>query len=94
MSTSRPAQNIDQFGYLLPLLVSIAGDDGMLDTMRDVFAQNFLFDAPQGSANRRDLRDDIDAIAVFLNHPREAADLPLDAAQALQCRRFCRLDHP
>src|SRR5262245_137631 len=55
----------------------------MLDAMRDMIAQNFLLDAAQRRAHRGDLRDDVDAVAVLVDHLRQAADLALDPAQAL-----------
>ena len=51
---------------------------------RDVVAQHLLLDAPQRRADGGDLRDDVDAVAVLLDHAGEAAHLALDAAQALQ----------
>src|SRR5262245_59976116 len=54
----------------------------MLDAMGDVVLQHLLLDPPQRGANRRDLRDDVDAVAVPVDHFREAADLALDPAQA------------
>src|SRR5882724_13069372 len=50
--------------------------------MRDVIAQDFFLDPPQRRAHRRNLRDDVDAVALFLDHLRYAADLALDPAQA------------
>ena len=35
---------------------------------------------------RRDLREDVDAVLVFFDHPLQPADLALDAAQPLQIR--------
>lgn len=55
----------------------------MLDAMGDVVAQHLLLDPAQRGPHRRDLRDDVDAVAVVLDHPGEAAHLALDPAQAL-----------
>ena len=52
-----------------------------VDAMRDVVAQDFLLDAAQRRAHRADLRDDVDAVAVVLDHAREAAHLALDAVE-------------
>ncbi len=60
----------------------------MFDTVRDMIAQHFLFDPTQRSAHGRDLRNDVDAIAVVLDHAREAADLTFDAAEPLQRGRL------
>ena len=46
--------------------------------MRDVVAEDFLLGATQRRPDRRDLRDHVDAIAVFLDHAGESADLAFD----------------
>ena len=58
----------------------------MLDAMRDVVAQDLLLDAAQGGAHRRDLRDNVDAVAILVDHLREAADLTFDPAQPFLAR--------
>lgn len=78
---ARPRDNIHKFGNLLTLLTLVAGGDGAVDAMADMVAQNFLLDPAQGGANRRDLRDDVDTIAILLHHAGQAADLPLDAVK-------------
>src|SRR3981189_2998567 len=50
--------------------------------MRHVISEHFFLDAPERGAHGRDLRDDIDAIAVLVDHLGQAADLALDPAQA------------
>lgn len=40
--------------------------------------------AVQGLAGRRELRDDVLAVAAFLDHPGDTAQLPFDATQSLQ----------
>src|SRR5947209_6058290 len=39
-------------------------------------------DALQGARRRADLGQYVDAVRVFVDHPLQAADLPLDAAQS------------
>src|SRR5580693_5736398 len=56
--------------------------------MGDMIAQDFLLGAPQRRAHGRDLRDDVDAIAVVLDHAAEAADLALDAFEPLESGRL------
>ena len=65
----------------------------MGDAMRDMLAQNFLLDAAKRRAHRADLRDDVDAIAVVIDHARKPAHLTLDAAQPLHRRRLAVLLH-
>jgi hypothetical protein len=78
------AQDFHELGHLLLLLGFAPAGDGMADTMVDVIAQDLLLDASQGCANGGNLRDDVDAVAVFLDHASKAADLTLDAIEALQ----------
>jgi hypothetical protein len=80
----RPADDIHQLGDFATLLRAITGGNGILDTMRDVIAQDFLFGAAQRRANGSDLRDDIDAVAILFNHAGEATDLPLDSLKPLE----------
>jgi len=61
----------------------------MFDTVRHVISENFLLDASQGCSNGGDLRDDVDAVAVFLDHSGQATDLAFNAVEAL---RACSLD--
>ncbi len=65
----------------------------MLDAMRDVIAQDLLFDTTQRRAGRCDLRHDVDAIAIILDHAREPANLALDPFQPFQARRLDFLAH-
>jgi hypothetical protein len=76
--------DVHQLGDLAPLRGLVAGSDRILDAVRDMIAQDFLFGPPQGGAHGRDLGDDIDAVAVVLDHAGEAADLPLDPLQPLE----------
>jgi Cu+-exporting ATPase len=54
--------------------------------MGDVISQHFFLDAPERGAHRGNLRDDVDAVAVLIDHPGQAADLPLDPVEALLAR--------
>ena len=63
------------------LIGLVAARDRVLDAMGDVILQHLLLDPAQRGAHRRDLRDDVDAVAVLLDHLRQAADLALDPAQ-------------
>jgi len=72
-----------QFCNLGPLVGLVAAGNGMLDTMRHMVFQDFFLDAAERGANRGDLRDDVNAVAVLINHLGEATNLPLDSAEAL-----------
>ena len=45
--------------------------------------QHFFFDASQRGTNCRDLRYDIDAIAIFIHHLGKTADLAFDSVKSL-----------
>src|SRR5689334_5370911 len=51
--------------------------------MRHVVPQDLLLKPAQGGAHGRDLGDDVDAIAIVLDHFRQPANLTLDPAQPL-----------
>src|SRR5258708_492182 len=76
------AEHVHELGHLLPLLLGVAALDGVFDTMRDVVLQHLFLDPLQSRAHGLDLGDDVDAVAVVLDHADETAHLPLDAAQA------------
>src|SRR5690348_13608980 len=92
-SPPRPAHDVDEFGHLAPLVGLVAGRDGVLDAMRDVLAQDLLLDAAQRRAHGADLRDDVDAVAIVLDHARKPAHLALDAAQPLEIGALAVLLH-
>lgn len=71
----------------------IAGIDGMLDAMRDMVAQNLFLHAAECRPDGRDLCDDIDTVAVFLDHTGEATHLTLDAVQAFETGSLYGLLH-
>src|SRR5262249_59538276 len=52
--------------------------------MGDVVAQDPLREPAQRGAHRRHLRHDVDAVAVVLDHARQAAHLALDPAETLE----------
>jgi hypothetical protein len=80
--TLRARQDVHQLGHLAPLLLRVTAGDGVLDAMGDVILQYGFLNPAQGGARGIDLRQDIDAIAVFLHHSGYAAHLPFDPAKA------------
>src|SRR5262249_37743226 len=84
--TLGPAHDRHQLFDLSALIGLVAGDDRTFDAMGDVVAQDFLLHAPKRGAHRRNLRHDVDAIAVLVDHAGDAAHLALDPAQALGAR--------
>jgi hypothetical protein len=61
-SSVRPTDDSHQFGDLVALVRLVAAGDGALDAMADVIAQDLFLDPPQRGTDRRNLRDDVDAI--------------------------------
>ncbi len=55
----------------------------MFDAVCDVIPEDFFLKSPQSGANRGDLGDHVNAVAVLFHHAGEAPDLPLDAAEPL-----------
>lgn len=56
----------------------------MLDAMADMIAQHLFLQPPQRRTHGGDLRDDVDAIAVVLDHARQAAHLTFDSTEPLE----------
>jgi hypothetical protein len=80
----RTAHHVHQLFDLAPLIRLVAAGDRVLDAMRHVITQNFLFDAPQRRLRSADLRHDINAIPIVFDHAREPAHLAFDAAEPLE----------
>ncbi len=59
----------------------VATPDRVCRAMPQMIFQQFPRDAPQRLLHRRDLRNDISAIAFFCHHPLQAAHLALNPAQ-------------
>src|ERR1700709_1192318 len=75
------AYHARQFLHFPALGGLVARRDRVLDAMSDVVAQDFLLDAAQRRPRGRDLRDDVDAVTVVLDHAGEAANLALRPVQ-------------
>src|SRR5262249_30706601 len=80
------AQYIHELGNLAALLELVAAGDGVLDAICHMVGEDFLLDRAQRGPHRRYLRNDVDAVAVHLDHAGETADLALDALQASKRR--------
>ena len=71
---------------LLALLLrdgGVPGGEGLGDTVRHVVLEQLCADLLQRSPHGRDLREDVDAVPVLLDHPLDAAHLALDPVQPL-----------
>ena len=62
----RPSDHRHQLRDLLALVGFVAARDCVLDAMGDVVLQNLFLDPAQRGAHRRDLRHDVDAVAILL----------------------------
>src|SRR5712671_4716967 len=78
------AYHIHQFRDLAALVGLVARGNRVLDAMGDMVAQDFLLDPAQRRPRRPDLGDDVDAVAVVLDHTGEAADLARYPVQPFQ----------
>ena len=95
-SGSLPVSAADDGHELLDLTTLInlvARGDREFDAMADVIAKDFLLETPQGRAHRGNLRDNIDAIPVLLDHSRQAAHLTLDPIETFGARRLDVFSH-
>src|SRR3954447_22101555 len=92
-SAGRPRQHVDQLVHLAALFAAVTACDRMLDTVADMILQDLLLDAPQRGAYRRDLGEDVDAVAVMLDHAGDPAHLALDSAEATKTRSLGLFAH-
>jgi hypothetical protein len=83
-----------QFGYFLALIGLVAACDRVFDAMRHVILQHFFLDAPQRGPHRGNLGDDVDAVAIVVNHLGQAADLAFDPAETLLAGCLDVFSHP
>jgi hypothetical protein len=65
----------------------------MLDAMAHVIPEDFLFDSPQSRAHSGDLRNDIDAVSVFINHSRQTPHLAFDSVETFFAGRLDVTSH-
>ena len=82
----RSAEHSSELSHFAPLLGFVAGRDRVFDAVRDMVGEDFLLRPSKRGSNSRNLRNDVDAIAVILNHAGEAPDLAFDPLQPLHHR--------
>src|SRR3974390_1872500 len=87
------AHDVHQLFDLAPLIGLVAGGGSVPHAVRDGIAQHFFLETPQRRAHRRDLGDDVDAVAIVLDHARNAAHLALDAVQPFRARLLDVIPH-
>lgn len=79
-----PAAIVEHFHQLVDLdlsLAVVAGMKGVCDAMLQVVVQDLLLDLVERCPHRAHLVDNVDAVAIFLDHARDTAHLALDAAE-------------
>jgi hypothetical protein len=86
--TRHPSQCFDEFRDLSVLFAFVPRNDRMLDAMSDVILDDLVFDACERGTNSRNLNQYVDAVAIVIDHPRDAADLTFDTVQPLQTALF------
>ena len=74
-------------------LFALSGADRMLHTTAGVLFQQLHAEGVQGGLNRGNLRQDIDAVAILLDHLGHAANLSGNAVDAVGDAGFIRLDN-
>ena len=85
-SSVRSAYDAHEFFNFATLVGFVARVDRMFDTVCPVVSENFLLNASQCRSNGSDLRDDVDAVAVFRDHSGQAAYLTFNAVEAFRAR--------
>ena len=63
-------------------------DGGAGHAVADVLFEQVQGDGVERLGDRGNLGEDVDAVLVFVDHAGDAANLPFDAAQALEVRLF------
>lgn len=84
----------NELGDFFALIGFIAGRDCVFDTVTDMVVQYLFLDAVQCGAHGSDLRDDVDAITVVIDHLRQAANLAFDTIEPLLAGTLDLFAHP
>ena len=63
-------------------------DGGAGHAMADMLFEQVQGDSVERLGDRGNLGEDVDAVLIFVDHAGDAANLPFDAAQALEVRLF------
>ncbi len=67
LSVAAP-ESVNNLGDLRALILLVAAADRLFYTMTYMIPEDFFFSAAQRSPDRRNLRDNLYAIATFLDH--------------------------
>src|ERR1700733_2153826 len=88
-----PADRFHQFVHLVPLFDRIAGRKGTGYAVRYMIVQDLFLHLVESCTNGIDLGEDVDAVALALNHAEHPPDLAFDALQSRRHRGFRRVMH-
>jgi hypothetical protein len=89
----RAADDLHELFDLSALIGLVAGGNRSLHAMGNVVAQDLLFHASERGADGGNLRHDVDAIPIVIDHARDPAHLTLDSAQSLRAGRLDVFPH-
>src|SRR6202035_2280709 len=81
-----PDQPGNRFGRLMDRVAGLipARLHGLGHALPEMILKQAEGDRLEGPGDRRDLRENVDAVDVFFHHPLQATDLSLDPAQPLE----------
>jgi len=82
-----PPEHLEKLVHLPLLLGGVAAADGLGDAVLDVVAEHRLLHTSQRRPGRADLREDVDAVTLLLDHADEPAELALDPAEPVELAR-------
>jgi hypothetical protein len=94
ISAAASIKHFDQLFYFRPPVAITSCGEGVSDTMLEMMRQHFLFYLVERSAERANLREYVNAIAVFFDHACHAANLALNSAESGKLSFLCCVFHP
>src|SRR5215213_7725603 len=76
-----PCQHGQELLDLAALVGGVAARDRIFDTVLDMVLEDLVLHAPECRPHRPDLGEDVDTVAILLDHARDPAHLALDPLQ-------------
>jgi len=84
----RRVEDLEQFMDDALAFIGLLATQGSGDTAIQVIRKNDAVELFEGALDGLRLLEDVDAIGIFLNHPLDAAHMPLDAFESVDQLRF------
>src|SRR5262245_50597534 len=75
-------QHAEELVDLLDLVGGVAAADGIVDAVLDMILEHLVLHFPERRTHGLELGQDVDAVALFLDHALDAPHLSFDTAQA------------